>query len=505
MKGVSRLLPFMLLFLLIAGSLGGCGGGSTAETTVAETTAAGEQTVRNLRLPYFKSDPLHPFKAASLVNIQLASLLYDGLFTLDASCNPEPVIASGYVKDTLSVTVAIKNGLSFSDGTPLTAEDVVYSFNQAQAAPAYAARLANFASAKKTGSSGVVFNLKTPNPYAVNCLTYPVIKNNDTTDTPIGSGRYTVDESEVKPILTANPSRLGGFLPNIQKISLTETADSQTLNYSLQIGNIDFTFSDLSGGSYRRINATTVDVGLNNLVFLGLNSNASNLQDAAVRKAISLLIDKNGIAGTAFQGHARAAFTPFNPDFTGSADYAFERNLNGASELLNLAGFNKFNNTGIRYNSSNSTLTFSLLVNADNPYKTAAAELIAQQLSETGIKINISSLAFDAYMSAIQAGTFDLYIGEVLLTPDMNLNPLLAPGGSAAYGINTSTGAASVAYSLFVNGSTDIKGFVDVFTADMPFVPLCYRNGIAMYARELKVPTACKAGDVFCDIQAWSF
>lgn len=505
MKGVCRLLSFILILFLIAGSFGGCGGGSTDEPAADETTVPGEETVRNLKLPYFKSEPLHPFKAASLVNIQLASLVYDGLFTLDASCNPEPVIASGYVKDTLSVTVNIKDGLVFSDGTPLTAEDVVYSFNQAKSSPAFAARLENFGSAKKTGTAGVIFNLKTPSPYAVNCLTYPVIKNNDTTGTPVGSGRFTVDESEVKPVLTANPSRLGGFLPSIKKITLTETADSQTLGYSLQIGNIDFTFSDLSEGSYRRINATTAEVGLNNLVFLGLNSNASNLQDAAVRKAISLLIDKNGIAGTAFQGHARAAFTPFNPDFTGSADFAFERDLNGASELLNLAGFNKFNNAGIRYNSPNSTLTFSLLVNADNPYKTAAAQLIAQQLSEAGIKINVSALAVDAYLSAVQAGTFDLYIGEILLTPDMNLNPLLASGGSAAYGINTSAGAASAAYSLFINGMTDIKGFVDVFTADLPFVPLCYRNGIAMYARELKMSPACKAGDVFCDIQTWSF
>jgi len=216
-------------------------------------------------------------------------------------------------------------------------------------------------------------------------------------------------------------------------------------------------------------------------------------------------VDKNGIAGTAFQSHARVAFTPFNPDFTGSSDYSFERSLNGASELLNLAGFNKFNNAGIRYNSAGSTLTFSLLVNADNPFKTEAAQLIAQQLSEAGLKINVSSLAFDAYMSALQAGKFDLYLGEILLTPDMNLNPLLAAGGSTAYGINTAAGAASVAYNLFVNGTTDVKGFTDVFVADMPFVPLCYRNGIAMYSRELKVPMTCKAIDVFCDIQAWSF
>jgi len=197
MKGVCRSISIILLFLLITGLFGGCGGDSTAETTTGETTAPGEQSVRSLRLPYFKAEPLHPYKAASLVNIQLAALLYDGLFTLDTSYNPEPVIASDYTKDTLSVTVNIKSGLLFSDGTPLTAEDVVYSFKQAQASPAYAARLANFASAKKTGAAGVVFALKTPSPYAVNCLTYPVIKDNDTADTPVGSGRYTVDESEI--------------------------------------------------------------------------------------------------------------------------------------------------------------------------------------------------------------------------------------------------------------------------------------------------------------------
>lgn len=504
MKTFFRLTALLLIFSLCVGFLAGCNGGNETDTTTEASTSPVAPQERLLKLPYAKTDPLNPYKAESLINIQLSTLLYDCLFRPDAKYNPLAVIAKDYTAEGLNLTVRLKTGIVFTDGTALTADDVVYSFKQAQTAPTYSARLSNFTAVKMIDASSVVFTLRSTEPYAVNCLTFPIVKNGDTADIPAGSGRYTLTEESGKTTLVANAARLGGFSPQIKSIILVAISDSDTLNYALQIGNIDFAFTDLSGGSYRRINASSIGVGLNNLIFLGFNSASVNLQNTNVRQAISLLIDRKIVAATAFQGHARAAFTPFNPDFAGIAGYDFIPDTGNAAELLEQAGYTKFKDNGVRYSGYNNTLDFNLLVNADNAFKAETAKQIAQELTEVGIKITVTALDFNAYSAAVQSWKFDMYLGELMLTPDMSLNPLLAPGGSVSYGINTA-GESAAAYRLYKDGTTDLKGFIDVFSADMPFVPLCYRNGIAAYSRELKVPQECNASDVYGNIDAWTF
>jgi peptide/nickel transport system substrate-binding protein len=306
-------------------------------------------------------------------------------------------------------------------------------------------------------------------------------------------------------LLNANAKRLGGFAPTIKTIELIAVSDSDTLNYTLQIGNIDFFFTDLSNGDYRRINASSVEVGLNNLVYLGLNTGSAKLQTTAVRQAISLLIDKSTLVSTAFQGHASVAHTPFNPDFAGIAGYDFVPDTENAVALLEQAGYTKIHDRGIRYSGYSSTLDFKLLVNADNAFKVEAAKLIEQDLMKAGINVTVTALDFEAYSAAIRSWKFDMYLGEVMLTPDMSLNPLLTTGGSITYGINTSTGAAASSYYQYKTGAVDTKEFVDAFAADVPFVPLCYRNGIVAYSRELIIPQNYTTSDIYFGIEAWTF
>ncbi len=505
MKAVYRFIALLLVFLLCVGLLGGCNADNEVETTTKANISTPAPQERLLKLPYAKADPLNPYLAESMINLQLSTLLYDSLFATGTDFTAVPLVAADYTLEGLNLTVQLKTGIVFSDGTALTANDVVYSFKKAQTAASYAARLSNIAYVKNTNATSVVFALKSAEPYAVNCLSFPILKKDDVSDNPAGSGRYSFVEKNGKALLEANRARIGGFSPHIKTIVLVAIPDSDTLNYALQIGNIDFFFTDLSSGSYRRINASSTEVGLNNLVYLGFNASSAKLQNAAVRQAIALLINKNTVVSTAFQGHARVAFTPFNPAFAGISGYDFVPETGKAIPLLEQAGYTKLKDNGVRYSGYNSELNFNLLVHADNAFKVETAKQIAKDLMEAGIKVTVTSLDFDAYSAAIRSWKFDMYLGEVMLTPDMSLTPLLAPGGGVSFGINTATGAAATAYKQYKNGAIDLKGFIDIFSADMPFVPLCYRNAIAAYSRQLKVPQECTTSDVYCDIEAWTF
>ena len=175
----------------------------------------------------------------------------------------------------------------------MTPADVIYSFELAKESDAYKARLKNFDSASAVGTNVLLFTLASPDPYAVACLDFPIVKTGTsaqdrkkaveelpdeeapkTTDQmlPVGSGRYVLqyEENENDPVLVAFNDRFRGFYPPMSLIRLVNVTDSTALFYSLEIGNISFAFDDLSGGKYTRVNATISEYPMNNLVYLGM-------------------------------------------------------------------------------------------------------------------------------------------------------------------------------------------------------------------------------------------
>ena len=144
----------------------------------------------------------------------------------------------------------------------------------------------------------------------------------------------------------------------------------------------------------------------------------------------------------------------------------------------------------MRADANKKQLSLKIVVNKDNGFKSAAAQSIKEMLEKLKISVTVSALSEKDYRSAVASGKYDMYIGEVKLTENMSLSPLLKSGGSVAYGINT---------------SSDVNTFIDAFNADMPFVPLCYRSGLAIYTRTLKYGNANHINDVYADIDSWDF
>ena len=106
-----------------------------------------------------------------------------------------------------------------------------------------------------------------------------------------------------------------------------------------------------------------------------------------------------------------------------------------AIENLEKIGYNKVNEGGYRVNQSGYELSLNLLINADNPTRVSAANLIAANLKAVGIKLNITALPFESYKAALENGQFQLYLGECVIDMNFNLEPLVVPGGSCAYGV----------------------------------------------------------------------
>lgn len=476
-------------------SLCSCKGNEEPETE--STTLSGEAGEKyseiQTKLVYSKTDSMNPFEAESTVNIRLMTLIYDGLFSLDASYTPKPAVAKSCAAGASVLNVTLDSSVKFSDGSAIEVSDVIYSFNLAKESPAYSARLANFESVTSSNKSTLIFSLAKPDVYAQNCLTFPIIKEQSDEEFPTGSGRYKVVNRNGVYVLEKN-SYKKGFRPEITVIELLEIKSSDDMLSSLEIGNTCFSFDDLADGEYSRINASTVDVLMNNIVYLGINSNNEILSSPEFRAAVNACVAKNDIADSAFQGHAKAAASPFNPDWSviaGKLTVA-ESDPAKAAELIAKSAVDL---TG---------KTFTLLVNADNGFKKEAANLIAAQLLSAGIIVEVRALPYESYIEAVENEEFDFYIGEIRLTPDMNISALFS-GGNCSYGVGGDADVQSILrYEQLLAGECEIMDFINTFNTEMPFIPLCYRSATVSYTNSLdygNVP--CCDSDVYSNIEKW--
>ncbi len=488
---MKKIASLILVLSLIFTLFGGCKGKNETVEDPLIVSNISDQKEGTLKLAYSKADLLDPFTSSMSANLQILGLIYDGLYKLNKNYEPIPVIAKSGIVGGTTINITLSSAV-FSDGTPITATDVVYSFEQARYSPAYGTRLKNFEQANAATSNMVVFTLRTPDPYALACLTFPIVKNGAYGELPIGSGRYVPEKSGESIYLMVNTAKTD-FNPSIKTIMLVPVRDSSSIESSLEIGNTGFYFNDLSDGKYLRINAKTVDMGINNFIYLGFNSESGIFSDKLMRQAVNLAINRNEIVNTAFQGHAREAYSPFNPDWyaLASKDLIITGNIQKATELIEQSEFDI------------TDVTVSLLVNKNNQFKLETAEFVKNSLESLGFKVNLKDYETDYYTEAVKMGAYDIYVGEIRLSPNMNLSPLLGDG-EANYGIDPFN-EACLRYGQFLSGGCELMDFINSFNENLPLVPICYRNAAASYTNAMNSDFNCCDADVFYDIETWSF
>ena len=507
---MKKLICLFACFALMIGILSACGDKgndedtTTTDTQVSETTTQKTVTERKITLGYYQGKSLNPFKTESPTNKNLMTLVYDSLFLPADGYTIESLIGHSYTNNEKMLTVTLDPEALFSDGTPIAPSDVVYSFNLAKESDNYKGRLSNFASVA-AGVGSVTFTLVSPDIYAENCLTFPIVKyGTGDKAIPTGSGRYTIAKKSGSYRLTANEYSTRAEEMATERINLVPITSDEGELYLLQTGDLTYFFDDLSDGEYTKIRANTTRVSMNNMVYIGINSNT--IKNKKIKEAICYAVNKNSLADSAYSGIAKLSDIPFNPawETLSTINTSFyEQNTLKAQELLEEAGY-VYAYSGNQYRSKNfEYIDFTMLVNNENEPKATMAKMIAQWLRDIGIKVTLNSVSYDEYLRELRNGNYDLYLGEVKMSANMSLTPFFSESGNASYGINTDSATAK-AYYDFIAGKTDISTFIQVFNSEKPFIPLLFREGMAYYSRELTYEDSVNEYELFANIYSWS-
>ena len=156
-----------------------------------------------------------------------------------------------------------------------------------------------------------------------------------------------------------------------------------------------------------------------------------------------------------------------------------------ARAALAALGYTENPMDGFFYTADGQKLTVRLLVYSGNTYKRYAASLLADQLETVGIAVTLEQTdGFEVFREKVLLGDFDLYIGEVKLYNNMDMSPFMEGGGASAGIVQSET--LSAAYDAFRNNMSAAGAYEAAFAAEMPFVPLLWRNGTVVHTRSIR-------------------
>lgn len=391
----------------------------------APTHAAGSSTITlatvadptfNLWAPnaYAESDVIDP-------------LIFSGVTSWALDGTPRPDLAKSWTvsNDGLTWTFNLRQGVKWQDGTPFTADDVAYTFDQIVLNPKYPTNKAsNFAALKTVRATGpytVQFILSAPWAALPSYLAWfaPILpkhsfagKGNPFQLTsfnkqhPVGTGPYIM--SNYSPgqsiTLTRNPTYFGPA-PKIQTIVFQIIPQATTQITSLLSGSLNYIGVEdpqLLTPLESNPNITLQKVVQQDYYYVTLNTSLAQFKDVRVRRALSLAIDKKGLIAAVLKGNGQVATGPISPlqkyYFTSQvAQYPYDPQQ--AVKLLEQAGYTKHAD-GKLYDKSGQPFTINFTA-GQYGYLVPASELIQQNWEKIGITVPLKVLEWNTYIQQV--------------------------------------------------------------------------------------------------------
>jgi len=434
MRRLTRYGVIIAAGLLAAGCSAGSSSSSGSGSSGAKTSTSSVLTISNENGALWTCgfNPLNASDTLLSVGFMYEPLVYmnplqDGKTT--------PMLASSWAwgAGNKSLTFTIRSGVKFSDGTPMTAADVAYTFNLEKKYPALdlTGVWSVLSSVTATSPTTVVMDFSTvavPYFYYIADQT-PIVPEhiwskiaNPTTDPisdPVGTGPYLMSKcSPANITYTANPHYWQPGEPKIAKIQYPAYTSNNTANDDLANGNAQWGAQYIPGiQAFYTSKSPNFHYWFPPTVNVSLIPNLTNplLSNANVRKAISYAIDRSQVSSVGESGYEPPANQTgiVTPTFSSTVDTsALSGWGNGydpakAKALLASAGYH-MGSSGIMTNASGQKLAFTVINIGDYSDWVASMQVIQQDLKAIGIQItpdNLSNTDFDA----------DLYYGKYQL------------------------------------------------------------------------------------------
>lgn len=414
------------------------------------------------------SDPksFNPVLAKETSTTAITGIMFEGLTTVDPfTLVTIPNLAERWdvSSDGLTWTFYLRPGLRWSDGTSLTADDVVFTFNDLIFNPAVPNSSRDIftldghpVKVEKAGDLAVRFILPTKFAPFLRSMGQEILPKH-VLEPAVRSGKFNFTwgiDTDLRSVVGTGPYRLSQYAPG-QKVVLERnpfywkmSKEGDQLPYvdrvvflivpSLDVELLKFLEGavdsyDMRGMDYpllkpfeKKRNFTVYDrgpdMGSNFVVFNqnpGINAKTNKpfvppyklawFRDVRFRRAVAYAVDKNRIIEIVKNGLGYPQYSPESPAvglFYCDEVRKYDYDLAKARTLLGEAGFADRNGDGVLEDKDGHDLEFNLYTNADNTERVDIASLIRHDLESLGMKVNLQVVEFNTLVSKLTS-TFE--------------------------------------------------------------------------------------------------
>ncbi len=390
----------LVLLLLVVLAIGAAPGFAQSNTLVMARSA--------------DTTGLDPHTQTAFASFRLLELIYEPLVTLDADLNIIPALAESwqFSEDSKTLTMNLRQGVKFHDGSDFTSEDVKATFERILNEETGAATRSNFLSVDSIDTPDdytVIFNLKeadVPILGAMTSLNAAIVPaemaaSGDFASTAVGTGPFKLESwvPEETTMLAANTDWWGEG-PFVDGVEIRIIPDEASILAALRAGEIDFAL--LNDPLVATLLIDDPNIVLNRVPaiayhVLQLNAARAPMDKLEVRQAISCAIDRQEVLDTASLGEGQVTGPLTIPAYQLpiSEFFCYEKDLAKARELMAQAGL-----------ADGFTLKV-IAANAEPPTALSEAQSIQAQLAEIGITVEIESLELSVYVDRWLAADFE--------------------------------------------------------------------------------------------------
>lgn len=481
---MKKALSFLLAVMMVL-SLAACGN-APAETTQTPTTQPATEATEPA-----SAYPIDTLTIGTTASIETAvfgeynfDMLASGVSELplvyqDTIGEYHPLLASYTTEDATTWTYTIQDGMTWSDGEPVTAEDILFTlqYDQANGSANFEAQTddeGKVTEAKYIGytisddKKSISLTLASPNVRELSNMTsFRVMPKH------IYEGKDTVTEAEGR--ITCGPYVLESFnkeagtitfvvndkypaKPNVERIVYQLFGNADTMYLALQQGDIDMVWAYSTGvaGTYQDVLAADANVSLVNVAaanapaVLAFNNAKGLFSDENLRQAVSYALNYEEFKTYFGSAYAEIPNRGFVPSTT--VGYKDTEKLTTdaakAEEYMKAAGYAEKNADGFYVDADGQVAAFTLTVNAAKETHVGYAELIKTQLEQFGIQVNLDAVDKDSY-NAKTSNKFS----------ENNITMEAAIYGYTAAGMGMGNGLGSI----YVDGNHAVQGGCQVF------------------------------------------
>src|SRR5437899_2289843 len=384
--------------------------GRAATTTGALLAACGTHTTTGTAAPTPKpggtlragltggssSDTLDPHQGLTYLDTARANQIYQPLLQLNAAAQTQMVLAEEISPhgSTSEWTIRLRKGVTFHDGRPLTADDVIFTFQRilnpksplTGATPLGPVDLPNL---RKMDKLTVVVPMTIPYGSFIDQLSYwyylyivPV--GFDAAKPPNGTGpfKYQSFTPGQQSVFVKNPNYWKAGLPYVDTLTITDYADNASLQNALVANQVD-AVGALEGAQLKVLatnkNVRTVASQTGSITPFTMRVDQPPFNDVRVRQAFRLMVDRKQLISAALDGYAFAGAdvsSPYDPVYDTALHR--EQDIPQAKRLLQAAG--------------QSNLVVELTTSAVATGTVQMATVLKQQAQQAGVTINLKTV-----------------------------------------------------------------------------------------------------------------